>query len=348
MNKYANIDKELVKTIIYHDRNNYRNKLILHGKDNYIGLYKENTNEIIPIQTCLISNPKINEIIKVLNNTNKEIKEVIIKTSNDNSKVMVKITGTIEDTSILEKLCNVLIINNKYLTKDKVIETHADVGVAYDGDGDRVGVIDNNGKMVDIDKYMIIIWRDLVNKDVPKKTFYDIKCGLCLKDELDKLGIENEYYRTGNSYTKLKSYEGNYPFSGELSGHVFFRDKFNGYDDGIYASLRLIEILTNTNKNVSELLEGINKYYTTPEIKVSVSDDIKFDIIDRIKKYCEDNNYKILTIDGVKVFFLDGSALVRASNTGPNITMRFEAKSDSRLEEIKSEFTNLVNKFIGE
>ena len=230
--------------------------------------------------------------------------------------------------------------------KEKVLEVGADVGVAYDGDGDRVGVIDNNGNMVDIDKYMIIIWRDLVNKNVTKKTFYDIKCGLCLKDELDKLGIENEYYRTGNSYTKLKSYEGNYPFSGELSGHVFFRDKFNGYDDGIYASLRLIEILTNTYKSVEELLLGINKYYTTPEIKVSVSDDIKFNIIDKIREYCEKNNYNIITIDGVKVFFDDGSALVRASNTGPNITMRFEARSEERLEIIKDEFINLVNKYV--
>ena len=230
--------------------------------------------------------------------------------------------------------------------KEKVLEVGADVGVAYDGDGDRVGVVDNKGNMVDIDKYMIIIWRDLVNRDVAKKTFYDIKCGLCLKDELDKLGIENEYYRTGNSYTKLKSYEGNYPFSGELSGHVFFRDKFNGYDDGIYASLRLIEILTNTYKSVEELLLGINKYYTTPEIKVGVSDAIKFNIIDKIREYCEKNNYNIITIDGVKVFFDDGSALVRASNTGPNITMRFEARSEERLEIIKDEFINLVNKYV--
>ena len=237
---------------------------------------------------------------------------------------------------------------NLFKLKEKVLEVKADVGVAYDGDGDRVGVVDSNGNMVDIDKYMIIIWRDLVNKDVEKKTFYDVKCGLCLKDELDKLGIENEYYRTGNSYTKLKSYEGNYPFSGELSGHVFFRDKFNGYDDGIYASLRLIEILTNTDKSVIELLSGINNYYSTKEMKISVSDDIKFNIIDKIKDYCLDKNYKILTIDGVKVFFEDGSALVRASNTGPNVTMRFESKSEDRLENIKKEFIDLVNKYVEE
>lgn len=228
--------------------------------------------------------------------------------------------------------------------KAKVLETKADVGVAYDGDGDRVGAVNNLGQMIDIDKLMIIIWRELVKTDVPKKTFYDIKCSLALKEELDKLGVENEFYRTGNSYTKLKSYEGNYPFSGELSGHVFFRDRFSGNDDGIYASLRLIEILSNTDKKLSEMLDGISKYYSTPEIKIATSDDTKFQIIEKIKEYCQDKNYDILTIDGVKVFFKDGSALVRASNTGPNITSRFEAKSEERLEEIKTEFLDLLNK----
>jgi len=124
MEKYANIDSNLVKGIIYHDRNNYRNKLILHGKENELGLYKENTNEIIPISSCLIVNPKINEIIKVLNNISKEISEVIIKTSNDNSKVMVSITGTIDNIDILKKLCDVLIINNEYISNNRVIETN--------------------------------------------------------------------------------------------------------------------------------------------------------------------------------------------------------------------------------
>ena len=228
--------------------------------------------------------------------------------------------------------------------KAKVLETKADVGVAYDGDGDRVGAVNNLGQMIDIDKLMIIIWRELVKTGVPKKTFYDIKCSLALKEELDKLGVENEFYRTGNSYTKLKSYEGNYPVSGELSGHVFFRDRFSGNDDGIYASLRLIEILSNTDKKLSEMLDGISKYYSTPEIKIATSDDTKFQIIEKIKEYCQDKNYDILTIDGVKVFFKDGSALVRASNTGPNITSRFEAKSEERLEEIKTEFLDLLNK----
>lgn len=225
----------------------------------------------------------------------------------------------------------------------KVLETKATVGIAFDGDGDRVGVVDEKGNMVDIDKYMIIIWKSLINTDVEKKTFFDVKCSLCLKEELEKMNINAEFYRTGNSYTKAKSVKGNYPFGGELSGHVFFRDRFGGYDDGIYAGLRLIEILTNNGKTVSEMLEGINKYYSTPEIKIHTEDNVKFNIVNKVKEYCQNKNYNILDIDGVKVFFDDGSALVRASNTGPNITARFEAKSKSRLEEIKNEFLNLVD-----
>ena len=232
--------------------------------------------------------------------------------------------------------------DNLVVLKEKVLEHKADVGIAFDGDGDRVGVIDNLGRFVDIDKFMILIWKDLVSKVENKSTFYDVKCSLALKEELDKIGVKNEFYRTGNSYTKAKSVEGDYPFSGELSGHVFFRDRFNGYDDGIYAGLRLIELLSNTDNNISDMLSDIVKYYCTPEIKVSVSDDIKFKLVSEIEDYCKSKKYDILLIDGVKVFFDDGSALVRASNTGPNITMRFEAKIESRLEEIKQEFMDLV------
>ena len=235
--------------------------------------------------------------------------------------------------------------NLAYLKK-KVLETHADVGIAFDGDGDRVGVVDEKGNMVEIDKYMIIIWRDIYNKVKNKKCLFDIKCSKALEDELIKLGVEPVCYRSGNSYTKAMSVEGNFPFSGEYSGHVFFRDKFPGYDDGIYAGLRLIEILSKTNKTVSELLLGINTYYSTKELKMKVNDEIKFDIINKVKEYCLSKNYKIITIDGVKALFDDGSAVVRASNTGPNITMRYEAKTKERLNEIEKEFINLLNKLL--
>ena len=235
--------------------------------------------------------------------------------------------------------------NNKDL-KDMVIKNTADLGVGFDGDGDRVGIIDEKGNMIDIDKYMIIMWRYLCDKVNKKEGFFDVKCTKALEDELIKLGIKPVETRTGNSYTRKISHDGNYPLGGELSGHVYYRDKFPGYDDGIYAGLRIVERLSHTSEKLSELLNGINKYYSTKELKIQVEDSEKFKIIDEVKEYAISKNYNIVTLDGVKVKFDDGFALVRASNTGPNITMRYEASTKIRLKEIEEEFTNVVNMII--
>ena len=232
------------------------------------------------------------------------------------------------------------------MLKNKVLETHADLGIGYDGDGDRVGFIDNLGNMIETDKFMIIMWRYLYDKVDKLECLFDVKCTKALEDELIKLGVKPIEYRTGNSYTRAASAEGDYPLSGELSGHVYFRDKFPGYDDGIYAGMRLIELLSHTDKPLSSLLDGINKYYSTEEIKVKVDDSNKFNIIEKIKEYSLNKGYNILTIDGCKAKFPDGFALVRASNTGPNITMRFEATTKERLNQLKEEFTSELKKYI--
>lgn len=232
--------------------------------------------------------------------------------------------------------------------KEKVLEVNADLGIGYDGDGDRVGFIDNEGNMIETDKFMIIMWRYLYNKVDNKKALFDVKCTKALEDELHKLGITPIEYRTGNSYTRAATANGNYPLGGELSGHVYFRDKFPGYDDGIYAGIRLIELLSHTNKPLSNLLDGINKYYSTEELKVKVNDERKFEIVEKMKQYCLRKKYNFLTIDGVKAKFEDGFALVRASNTGPNITMRFEATTKERLEELQDEFKAELDRCIKE
>ena len=237
--------------------------------------------------------------------------------------------------------------NNRDL-KEMVIKNKADLGVGFDGDGDRVGVIDEKGNMIDIDKYMIIMWRYLCDKVNKKEGFFDVKCTKALEDELIKLGVKPVETRTGNSYTRKISHDGNYPLGGELSGHVYYRDKFTGYDDGIYAGLRIVERLSHTNEKLSELLNGINKYYSTKELKIQVEDTEKFKIIDKVKEYAINKNYNIVTLDGVKVKFDDGFALVRASNTGPNITMRYEGNTRLRLKEIEDEFNNVVDKIIKE
>lgn len=237
--------------------------------------------------------------------------------------------------------------NNRDL-KEMVIKNKADLGIGFDGDGDRVGVIDEKGNMIDIDKYMIIMWRYLYDKVNKKEGFFDVKCTKALEDELIKLGVKPVETRTGNSYTRKISHDGNYPLGGELSGHVYYRDKFPGYDDGIYAGLRIVERLSHTNEKLSELLNGINKYYSTKELKIQVEDTEKFKIIDKVKEYAINKNYNIVTLDGVKVKFDDGFALVRASNTGPNITMRYEGNTRLRLKEIEDEFNNIVEKILKE
>lgn len=228
--------------------------------------------------------------------------------------------------------------------KEKVLEVHADCGIAFDGDGDRVGVVDNLGQMIPIDKYMIIIWRDIYNKVAKKEGFFDVKCSKALEDELIKLGIKPICTRTGNSYTKKISAENNYPFGGEMSGHLYFRDRFIGTDDGIYAGLRFVEILSKSKKKASELLEGINKYYSTDENKIEVEDAKKEKVVDGVEEYCKKKGYKYITTDGVKVLYDDGFALVRKSNTTPNITTRYEAKTQERLNEIEKEYNTLIDK----
>lgn len=231
--------------------------------------------------------------------------------------------------------------NNEDLKK-AVLANKADLGIGIDGDGDRVGIIDENGKMIFADFYAIIVWRYLMDKITNKKALFDVKCTKSLVDEIEKLGGTPVCYRTGNSYMKAKMRDDDFMFGSELSGHVWFRDKWPNIDDGLYAGLRLIEIMSKTGKSITEMLEGINKYYSTPEIKFEASDDVKFKIIEKIKEYCIDKGYKINDIDGVRAEFDNGWALVRASNTGPNITARFEGKTEEDMEKIKDEFIGLI------
>lgn len=227
--------------------------------------------------------------------------------------------------------------------KKKVIEENADIGLSFDGDGDRMGMVSNTAKFIPTDKYMIIVVRDIINKVSKKEFLCDVKCSKSFSDEVEKLGGKCITYRTGNSYTKAAVRDNDLPFGGELSGHVYFRDRWLGFDSGLYAGLRMLEILSHTDKNVEELLSGINEYYSTEELKFASNDDVKFEIVSKVGEYAKEKGYKFLDIDGIKVLFDDGWALVRASNTGPNLTARFEASSEERLESIQKEFTDLIN-----
>ena len=238
--------------------------------------------------------------------------------------------------------------DNQIDLANKVKELGYDFGFGVDGDADRVGIVDEKGNILTTDIYMIIMYRYLNNSLKNRKALFDVKCSRTLIEELEKLNIEPVMYRTGASYTNMMMQEGNFDFGGEFSGHLFFRDKYPGFDDGIYAGLRILEILSNTDKKLSELYENINTYYSTEEIRAKVTDENKFKIVEKIKEYCKEKNYKVIDIDGVRIEFNDGWALVRASNTGPNLTVRFEATTKKRVNELQNEFQNLIEKLSNE
>lgn len=229
----------------------------------------------------------------------------------------------------------------------KVLETGADIGLGYDGDGDRIGVVDNKGNIIEADKLMIIIINSIIDK-VNNKTFlYDVKCSKAVEDIIKKLGGTPLCYRTGNSYTRAKVNEDKLNFGGELSGHLYFNnEEWPCIDSGIYNGLKILELLSSTDKSLYELTLDIPKYYNTPELKIPVNDNIKFKLVNTVIEYCKNKNYNTLTIDGARITFDDGWALVRASNTGPNLTLRFEATTEERLKEIQNEFTNLINELL--
>lgn len=229
--------------------------------------------------------------------------------------------------------------------KKEVIKRKADCGIAFDGDGDRLGIVDEKGNVVPSDHFMILIIRDIISK-VKNKTFlFDVKCTKALETEITRLGGSPLCFRTGASYTQAKIKEDDLPFGGEYSGHFYFRDKIADVGSGIYAGLRLLELMSKTTTPLSQMVADIPKYFSTPEIKFTSPDDRKFQVIEKIKEFCESQNWVINAIDGVRVNFASGWALVRASNTGPNITMRCEAETEEGLNNLKTIFTNIVNTY---
>jgi phosphomannomutase/phosphoglucomutase len=210
-----------------------------------------------------------------------------------------------------------------------------DIGVAYDGDSDRVGVVDHRGEPVFGDKLLIIFAREILSRR-PGTTFVsEVKCSRTLYGEIERLGGKAIMSRTGHSLMKARMKEVDAVLAGEMSGHMFFKDRFFGFDDGIYASCRLLEILAQSGKTIPELLEGIPETYTTPEIRVECPDDLKFEVVEKAKAYFKEQGYQVIEVDGARIVFKDGWGLVRASNTQPVLVLRYEADTPERLEEIR-------------
>jgi len=227
----------------------------------------------------------------------------------------------------------------------KIVKEYSlDVGFGFDGDGDRLGVVDDTGEIQWGDRLLILYSREILKKMPKSKIIFDVKCTKALQEEIEKAGGIPIMWKTGHSLIEDKLHQENSPLAGELSGHLYFADEYYGYDDAIYASLRLLKILDNEGKKPSQLFSDVKKYFSTPEIRIEVPDEKKFDIVEKLKNYYK-GKYPSSEIDGIKVYFPDGWALVRASNTQPALVIRIESESQEALNKIKNEFLEVIEKF---
>lgn len=228
---------------------------------------------------------------------------------------------------------------------EKISENKADVGIAYDGDGDRIGIVDDEGNILWGDQLTIIFARDILPSHPGAAVISEVKASELLYEEIDKLGGRPIMWKTGHSLIKKKIREEKALLGGEMSGHIFFADRYFGFDDAIYSSARLLEILSRSDKKLSEMLSDLPKTYTTPEIRIYASDEVKFKIVEDVKKQLS-RKYPIIDIDGVRARYPSGWALVRASNTQEVLVLRFEATTKEDLDAIKKEVEETVEKAI--
>jgi phosphomannomutase / phosphoglucomutase len=218
---------------------------------------------------------------------------------------------------------------------DKVRAEGADLGIAYDGDADRIGAVDEQGKIVWGDELLVLFARDVLQRNHGATIICDVKCSQRLYDDIVEHRGVPIMWKAGHSLLKAKLKESNALLAGELSGHMFFKERYFGYDDAIYASLRLLEIVADSDRPFSALLADLPKTVTTPEIRIDCPDDKKFTVAERAKEYFR-KHYDTIDIDGVRVQFPEGWGLIRASNTQPALVLRFEAQSAEKLTEYRS------------
>ena len=228
---------------------------------------------------------------------------------------------------------------------DRVKKTGAAAGIGYDGDADRIGVADDQGHILWGDQLMILFSREILKERKGATFVAEVKCSQNLFDDIEKHGGKAIMWRTGHSLIKQKMKEEKAVLGGEMSGHIFFADRYFGYDDAIYASCRLIELLSKTDRKLSQLLEDVPKTVITPEIRVECRDEIKFKVVEKVKDELK-KDHPIIDVDGVRVKFEDGWGLVRASNTQPVLVLRFEALTEKRLQEIKKLVEDKVQKAV--
>ena len=227
----------------------------------------------------------------------------------------------------------------------EVIKSKAHLGIAYDGDGDRIGAIDDEGNIIWGDLLMVLFSQDILTQNPGATIISEVKASKVFYEEIKKLGGRPIMWKTGHSLIKKKIKEEKALLAGEMSGHIFFADRYFGFDDAIYSSARLLELLSKSEKKLSQMLSELPKTYNTPEIRVYASDEVKFKIVEEVKEELS-KKYPLIDIDGVRAIFPEGWGLVRASNTQEALVLRFEGDTEEALKAIEKEVTRAVENAI--
>jgi phosphomannomutase/phosphoglucomutase len=226
----------------------------------------------------------------------------------------------------------------------KVKETGADLGLAFDGDGDRVGVVTQTGQMIYPDKLMMLFAEDVCQRNPGAKIIFDVKCTGNLATVIEQAGGEAEMWQTGHSLIKARMKATGAALAGEMSGHIFFKERWFGFDDGLYGAVRLLEILAASGQDADSLFAQYPEDISTPELNIQVTDDNKFELVRRLAEEGQFGDGNINQIDGIRVDYTDGWGLCRASNTTPMLVLRFEAKTEQALDRIRSTFVDELEK----
>lgn len=223
-----------------------------------------------------------------------------------------------------------------------VKQTGADIGLAFDGDGDRLGVVTPAGDIIWPDRQMMLYAKDILERNPGEQIIYDIKCTINLAKVIEQSGGKPLMWTTGHSLIKAKLKETGAPLAGEMSGHIFFKERWYGFDDGTYTAARLLEILAKDSRDTQEIFSSLPDSVNTPELNIHMEEGENFKFVEELQKVANFENAKVTTIDGVRVDYEDGFGLVRASNTTPSLVIRFEANDETGISRIQEEFRKLM------
>lgn len=318
-------------------------------REDYVKTDKKGTvtkHEVItPYIKDLLSRAKITKKFKILVNTGngtagpiytkalKEAGQELVEHFTNVDPLYPNYTPNPDGTAMMED------------TGKQTVANKCDFGFAFDGDGDRLGMVDEKGQIVWPDRYISLLARLVLSKHPGAKIVFDVKVSEALPEDISAHGGVPIMWKTGHSYIKAKLAEEKAALAGEMSGHIFFVDDFYGFDDGLFAALKFLEYLSTQDKPLSEVVATTPYYVSTPTIQVQAGDEKKYDVVNELTKEFKDEGYKVVDINGARVYMHDGWGLVRASSNTPTLVLRFEAKTKENLDKIMAEFHKKLDRF---